>query len=161
MVRPAIIAGIVVLATSAPIAAQVPKQPGPQPGDGASVESVLTALYATVTRAKGQPFDWPRMRGLFLPGAQLVPASYAGTGEVQRYTVESFVTMIDESWARSAPLGSDRDQGFFERQVNTVKEQYGNIAMAFSTYEKGLPVPGARLTKGINTVQLVRSGGRW
>jgi hypothetical protein len=162
--RRAVIAAVttgLLLAATTPLVAQVAPQPGPQPGDGATVESMMTALYATVTRTRGQNFDWPRMRALFLPGAQLVPATQPATDSVRRYSVEAFVSMIDASWARSAPIGSDGDQGFYEREINLVKEEYGDVAIAFSTYEKGVQTAGAPRYRGINAIQLVKSRGRW
>jgi hypothetical protein len=42
-----------------------------------------------------------------------------------------------------------------------VVHQYGDIAMAFTTYAKGPHTPRAVQGRGINTVQLVRKDGRW
>jgi hypothetical protein len=125
------------------------------------VESVMKALYETVSRTRSQPFDWPRMRALFMSGAQLIPATQAATDTVQRYTVESFIAMIDASWQRSGLMGSERDNGFFEREISLVKDEYGDVATVFSTYEKGVPAPGAPVFRGINSVLLVKNRGRW
>jgi len=55
----------------------------------------------------------------------------------------------------------ERD-GFFEREIARRMETFGNIAHVFSTYESkhaaGDPAPFAR---GINSIQLLKDGGRW
>ena len=151
------VAGILIV--SARAGAQVAPQPGPQPGDGASIEALADALYATVTRQKGQPFDWPRLRALMLPSAQFINVAQPPTGTARALGTEEFIRLIDDSWR--TVLGTERDQGFTEKQISFVKEQYGNIAMAFSTYEKGTLAPGAARARGINPIQFVRGAGRW
>ncbi|HEX6065426.1 MAG TPA: hypothetical protein VFZ04_14445, partial [Longimicrobiales bacterium] len=66
---------------------------------------------------------------------------------------------IDTGW--KPIIGTDRDRGFFERQTNLVVEEFGDIAHAFTTYEKGPYEPRQIQARGINSVQLVKRDGRW
>ncbi len=87
------------------------------------------------SRAPGKPFQWDRLRSLFLPGARMIPNTEQTGGAFTTHTVDSFITWIDESWKRVG-IGSPNDRGFAESHVAGVTEQYGDIAHVMSTYEK-------------------------
>lgn len=125
----------------------------------ATIEGVMTELYASVTREPGKPFEWNRLRAIMLPGAIMLPQPRQTQGQNRIMSVEDFIAWIDGGWRNV--IGTDRDQGFFERQTNMVVDQYGDIAQVFTTYEKGPFRPRQILGRGINTVQLVRRDGRW
>lgn len=125
----------------------------------ATIEGVMTELYAAVTREPGKPFGWDRLRDIALPGAIMVPQARQRGGNLQPMSVEEFITWIDNGWR--TVIGTPNDRGFFERQLKLVVHQYGDIAMAFTTYEKGPYTPRAIQGRGINAVQLVRQDGRW
>ena len=125
----------------------------------ATIEGVMTELYAAVTREPGKPFAWDRLRGIALPGAIMVPQARQRGGNLQPMSVDEFITWIDNGWR--TVIGTPNDRGFFERQLKLVVHQYGDIAMAFTTYEKGPYTPRTIQGRGINTVQLVRKDGRW
>lgn len=140
------------LTTARPAAAQAPP-------DYSTVDGVLTELYASVTRAPGAPFAWDRLRAIMLPGGLLVPQRQMTGGETRMMDVEAFIAWIDAGWAPI--LGTLQDAGFFERQTNVIVEAYGDVAHAFSTYEKGPYEPRRVQGRGVNAVQLVRRDGRW
>ncbi|MFH0777497.1 MAG: hypothetical protein V2A71_02585 [Candidatus Eisenbacteria bacterium] len=55
-----------------------------------------------------------------------------------------------------------RREGFWEREVARRIERFGNIAHIFSTYESRIGDPkSAPVTRGINSVQVLRRGGLW
>ena len=70
------------------------------PADVSSPEALVRATYETVSRAPGKPFQWDRLRSLFLPGARMIPNTEQTGGTFTTHTVESFITWIDESWKR-------------------------------------------------------------
>jgi hypothetical protein len=93
------------------------------------------------------------------PGAIMLPQPRQTQGENRIMSVDQFIAWID---AGTNPIiGTPQDQGFYERQINLVVDQYGDIAQAFTTYEKGPYEPRRVIARGINTVQLVRRDGRW
>jgi hypothetical protein len=127
--------------------------------DHTTVEGIMTELYASVTRAPGAPFEWDRLRAIMLPGGIMLPQTRQTQGASRIMSVEDFITWIDEGW--KPIIGTARDRGFFERQTHLVVEQFGDVAHAFTTYEKGPYEPRAVQGRGINSVQLVRREGRW
>jgi len=147
-----------VLSTAIPLPAL--SQPAARPGDVESPDAVVRALYETVSRAPGQPFQWDRMRTLFLPGALMIPNTEQTRGTFTPHTVESFITWIDESWKRIG-IGSPNDRGFAESHVAGVTEQYGDIAHVMSTYEKHRWGDTTVVGRGINSIQLVKKDKRW
>ncbi len=55
-----------------------------------------------------------------------------------------------------------RPWGPRDREVWRRTERFGNVAHVFSTYESRVGSPdGDPVAAGINSVQLVRSNGRW
>ena len=129
--------------------------PAANPADVASIDAILGALYDVISGPAGQPRDWDRMRSLFVPGARLIPVRVKGDG-----SAEATVVDVEGYIARTAPFFAQ--EGFFEREVARKTEQFGNIAHVFSTYESrhalADPVP---FTRGINSIQLMKDGGRW
>jgi hypothetical protein len=124
-----------------------------------SVEGIMTELYASVSRLPGQPFAWDRLRAILLPGAIMLPQPRQTQSTSRIMNGDEFIEWIDSGW--KPIIGTASDHGFFERQTNLVVDQYGDIAQAFSTYEKGPHEPRQIQGRGINTVQLVRRDGRW
>ena len=124
-----------------------------------TIEGIMTELYASVTRQPGKPFEWDRLRAIMLPGAVMLPQTRQTQGQSRLMSVDSFIAWIDNGWR--TVIGTERDQGFFERQTNLVVDQYGDIAQAFTTYEKGPYQPRQIQGRGINAVQLVKRNGRW
>ena len=127
--------------------------------DYTTIDGVMTELYASVTRKPGAPFEWDRLRAIMLPGGIMLPQTRQTQGTSRIMSVDDFISWIDTGW--KPIIGTDRDHGFFERQTHLVVEQFGDIAHAFTTYEKGPYEPRRIQGRGINSVQLVRRDGRW
>lgn len=138
--------------TSAAAGAQAPS---PQQ----TIDGVMIELYAAVTREPGQRFAWDRLRAIMLPGAIMLPQPRQLQGRSQVMSVDQFIAWIDAG--TDPTIGTGRDQGFYERQINLIVDQYGDVAQAFTTYEKGPYQPRQVIGRGINTVQLVRRDGLW
>lgn len=130
------------------------------PADVASPEAVIAAAYDAISHAPGEPRDWDRFRSLHLPGAVMVPATEQTGGEFRVLSVEDFIEWVDDWQAQTAPLGSEADVGFFERQIHAVTQRYGDIAQVMSTYGKGVH-GGEAEPAGINSMSLVYDGNRW
>ncbi len=152
-------AAVLALSLAMPLALHAQESVPPPTHPSSTIEGVMTELYASVTREPGKPFAWDRLRGITLPGAIMVPQARQRQGKLETMSVEEFITWIDTGW--KPIIGTDRDRGFFEKQLKLVVHQYGDIAMAFTTYEKGPYAPRGVQGRGINTVQLVRKDGRW
>ena len=130
------------------------------PADVASPGAIRKAAYDAISRAPGEPIDWDRFRSLHLPDAVLVPATEQTGGEFIVMSVDDFIAWVDAWQEETAPIGSEADLGFFEREINAVTERYGDIAQTMSTYAKGVHGGEPQLA-GINSMQMVFDGTRW
>jgi len=129
--------------------------PAANPGDVATMDSIVAAVYDVISGPAGQKRSWDRFRSLFIPGARLIPTGRRQTGEVG-----SRVLTPDEYVTRSSPLLEQN--GFFEREVSRRVEKFGNIAHIFSTYEsRHKPDDAKPFARGINSIQLMNDGSRW
>ncbi|MGH7608143.1 MAG: hypothetical protein ACREME_12480 [Gemmatimonadales bacterium] len=144
------------LPLAAPAAAQTPSHPA-RPADVASPEAIVRALYEAVTRRPGEPFQWDRMRSLFLPNAILIPNTEQTGGAFRPLTVEEFIAWVKED----TTIGGPQDKGFQEEEIAHRMECYGDIALVFSTYQKHFWNDAVILGRGINAIQLVRWDDRW
>lgn len=122
--------------------------------DVATIDSIITALYAVISGPVGEPRQWERFTTLFHPDARLVPTRCPGAGPCSlrvltpaqyRQNADSLLVSI----------------GFTETELTRRVERYGSIAHAFSSYasfRNGEKTPFAR---GINSIQLFWDGSRW
>jgi len=145
------------VALSSPVAVQAQNAPRANPADVASPEALVRALYETVTRKPGEPFDWQRDRSLFLPTARLIPNTEQTDGSFRVLSLDEFIAWVDEH----TTVGGPEDKGFQEEEIATRIERFGDIAHAFSTYQKHFYGSGEILGRSINSIQMVRHDGRW
>lgn len=136
--------------------ATLPAQgPPANTADVASVDAVIEALYDVISGPAGQARDWGRFYSLFADGARLIPTGQRPDG--------SRVMMIwtPQEYVERAGVNLERN-GFFEREIGRVTEEFGQIAHVFSAYDSKRtladPEPFAR---GINSIQLRHDGTRW
>lgn len=143
-----------VLALATPLAAQSPS-PAPRPADVATIDGIITALYASISGGAGVERQWDRFRSLMAPGARLIPTGMRrdSTSVMRVQTPEEYITRNDSALKAG---------GFFETEIARKMDRYGNIVQLFSTYESRRterdPAPFAR---GINSIQLHNDGKRW
>jgi hypothetical protein len=126
---------------------------GPRASDTASPEAIVTALYDVISGPAGQARDWDRFRGLFAPGARLIPAAPRQDGSVP-------VALSPDDYIKRA--NDALLKGFFEREVSKKVDGFGTILHVFSTYEsKRAATDEKPFARGINSIQLMQHGGRW
>ena len=125
--------------------------------DMASIDSILLALYESISHeANGLP-NWDRMHSLFIKGARIIPPALESAPLVVM-DLETFVTRVDENLARK----EDDEEGFHEVEIARRIERFGNIAHVWSTYEtRHSPQDPAPVSRGINSFQLVNYDERW
>ena len=136
--------------------AEHPIWPTAQPSDVQSIDAIVSALYDVISGPRGQARDWNRMRSLFLPDAHLVPAR----AERDPHRADAVMLTIDGYIQRATPATAAN--GFFEHGIHNQVEEFGSIAHVWSTYETRHASSDARpFTRGINSIQLLKSGGRY
>jgi hypothetical protein len=132
----------------------------PSVSDGASVDAIVAALYASVSHATDGEPDWERMRAIFLPVGMLVPPKAPRDDIFTVLDVDGFQDRVRKGIAAQKQKGEQA--GFFEREIARKTDCFGNVCQVFSTYESRRAVSDEKpFVRGINSIQLVRDGRRW
>jgi hypothetical protein len=119
-----------------------------------TLEATLDALYASISFAKGAKPRLDLLRALFLPQGLLINNNTPETPAVMG--VEDFCGVVETA------LASGNLTEFHEKEIARTIEVFGNIAHVFSTYEARFDAASKEpFSVGINTIQLIRTGGRW
>jgi hypothetical protein len=127
---------------------------GPRVADVASPEAIVAALYDVISGPAGQARDWDRFKGLFAPGARLLPAAPRKDGSApMALSPDDYVQRTTDAFLKN---------GFFEQEAARRVEAFGTIVHVFSTYESRRAKSDERpFARGINSIQLMQHGGRW
>jgi hypothetical protein len=130
--------------------------PAAQPADVSTIDAIVAALYDVISGPRGQARDWNRMRSLFLPDARLIPSRT----DRNTHRSDAVILSLEDYILRAGPRMTS--EGFFERGIHNQIEQFGNIAHVWSTYESRHAAGDAKpIDRGINSIQLLKSGGRY
>jgi hypothetical protein len=152
------VTAFLLLGTALSASAQAPtRPPAPEarPADVATMDAIIAAVYDVISGPAGQGRDWDRMRSLFVPGARLIPTGRAPDGAVRSrvLTVEEYIELAGPQLEKN---------GFFEREIGRVAEQYGSIAHLMSAYESRNRAEDPKpFVRGVNSFQLLHDGSRW
>ncbi|WP_262693131.1 Cif family virulence factor [Kordiimonas aquimaris] len=123
------------------------------PADVATVDSIVAAVYASISGPKGQRRDWDRFRSLFFKDARLIPSGANTPAGATSLTVDAYIKRADQFFF---------DNGFFEREIGRAQHAYGNIVQVFSTYDSKRTLEDAEpFARGINSIQLLKHSDRW
>jgi hypothetical protein len=156
--RSLIAAGLLLAAGLA--SAQTRRREAPLPADALSVDSIVAALYASVSHAPDASPDFERMRGIFLYVGMLVPPAKPGE-EIKVTDVDGFAERYQKG-VEARKEKKEAGSGFFERETARRSDCFGNVCQIFSTYEsRHTASDAAPFQRGINSIQLVRDGKRW
>lgn len=125
----------------------------PRPEDVSSPEAIVKAMYDTISGPAGER-NWQRERSLFLPGARLIPIGKRihGNDGLRVLTVDEWIDDVSEFFA---------ENDFWESEITSHVDRFGNMAQIFSTYEARDREDGAPIGRGINSIQLVFDEERW
>jgi len=127
------------------------------PADVSSVDGVVEALYRAVSFAPGGEPDWQLLRFLMLPDAVLAQPAQ-GSDQVELLTVEEYIGRFKQA-LESSMLRKTGFHGTVARVSTTV---YGRLAHCLVVFEARTdPAAAQPLGRGVESIQLVRTGGRW
>lgn len=137
-------------------ATQDAKPPAPAPAPAAakadvdSIDAIVKSLYDVISGPAGQARDWNRFRSLFAPKAKL---TMVGLKKSRAMTPDEYVESAGPNLVAN---------GFFEKEIARRTDEFGDIAQSFSTYESRKKADDAKpFARGINSIQLMKSEGRW
>ena len=122
--------------------------------DVQSIDSIIEALYVSISGEKGEERDWERFRNLFIPEAKLMPTGVnrQGVAGYSAWGVEDYIPRVEKSFF---------ENGFLETEISKKVERFRNVAHVFSTYESRRTKEGAIIARGINSIQLFYDNNRW
>ena len=126
----------------------------PNPDDVNSIDGIIKAFYDIVSGPPGAPRNWDRDRTLYIEGVQFV---YVGAENSQSLPTISIMSH-EEFIRRSEPVLLN---GFFEREIYRITQNYGNIAHVLSTYESRQSENSPVTSRGVNSIRLFHDGNRW
>lgn len=130
----------------------------PLAGDGATPDSVVDALYESLSFEPGHPPNWDRFRSLFLRGALIVPPPEKPNGVIDAMDVETYIARVTPNICAPEVIAV----GMHEIDAARNVVEFGDLAHILSSTETIVgPETGEPISRGINSVQLARSGGRW
>ncbi len=124
--------------------------------DGRALRATLDELYAAFCFDAGSEADWNAIRELCAEGAAfLAPVA---PGRPPRATgVDGFLADF-RAYVASPSVAAT---GLHERITGVRLDGFGRIAHAFVAFEGFAPGDGRTLTRGLDSLQLVRDGERW
>ncbi len=126
--------------------------------DAASLDSIVKALYETVSFPPGRQPDFPRFKALMHPYGRIVPPRTEKGAPVDVLDTDSFITRSREYIVTT---GLER-QGFHEKEIARRTSLYGSIVHVFSTYEsRHTANDPAPFQRGINSIQVVKDAHRF
>lgn len=138
------------LLTASVFAQPAPKQTNT---DGASVDSIVAALYDVISGPPGER-DWERFQNLFTADARLITLRKQPDG--------TFAPIVMTTADYRQRAGEHfRREGFHERALANRVERFAHVAHVFSTYETKDGANQKVLGRGINSIQLLNDGKRW
>lgn len=119
-----------------------------------SIDGVVATLYGCISGPAGAARHWERFRGLFLPGARLVPTrrNPEGIAVADVFDVDGYI-------ASRSPYFAGND--FFESEIARQAFRFGHVAHVLSAYEARRRPEGEILWRGINSLQLFHDGRRF
>ena len=94
---------------------------GARPADVATVDSIVAALYDTISGPAGKVRDWDRLRSLFRNDGRMVVHSTGKDG-----AINTRVLSIEDYIARTTPVFAK--EGFYESELARKSEEFGQIA---------------------------------
>lgn len=121
-----------------------------------SMDSIIAALYDSISGGAGVQRDWDRFRNLFHPDARLIP-----TGKDQATGLQRATSFSPEDYVKRSE-GFMLKNGFFEKEIARKTIRFGNMVHLFSTYEgRNKETDEKPFLRGINSIQLLYDGKRW
>ena len=134
-------------------AAGAAQTPAADPTDVGTIEAIVHAYYDVINGPPGAPRQWRRDSTLYMPAATFVAMDV-------RDGKPSPSIMTPEQFRRTADSGMVRN-GFYETEIGSRIERFGNVAQVRSAYETRRKAGGPLTGRGVNYLMLYWDGSRW
>tara|TARA_R110000868_G_scaffold294140_1_gene554711 strand:+ start:62487 stop:63008 length:522 start_codon:yes stop_codon:yes gene_type:complete len=122
--------------------------------DVKSIDSIIEALYASISGNAGEQRDWDRFKNLFIEEGKLMPTFQNQEGKVGyvQWGLDEYIERVDKSFF---------ENGFHEDEISREVDSYRYITQVFSTYQSKRTKDGEVFARGINTIQVFNDGERY
>ncbi len=121
--------------------------------DTSSIDTMVKAIYESITFPEGEEPNMERFRQLFATQASFIRVTPEGT---TISNTEGFISSFKER------ISSGKLKSFSEAEISRRTNVYAHIAQVFSAYQKIMnPHDGGSPVRGINSLQLYHDGERW
>ena len=129
------------------------QSPAPDSADVNSIEGIVRAYYEVISGPPGAPRQWRRDSTLYMPAATFVAMDVKhGTPVASVMTPEEFRQRTNASFVKN---------GFFETEIGSRIERFGNVAQVRSAYETRRVYGGPVTGRGVNYLMVYWDGRRW
>ena len=123
------------------------------PAESLSIETIIPALYRTVSGDAGSIKDWALLKKLHAPNGIITPLFHKDGKPIAN------ISSVDEFIALNKKIF--KDINFYETEVASKIFTYGHMATILSHYESRDNRNSKPYSQGINSFQLVNDGRRW
>ena len=132
----------------------------PVPPEAVSVDTIVAALYASVSHEGSAMPDFEKLRSIFLPVGMLIPPKKPSEDIFTTLDADQFAERVKKGIAAQKEKGEPGS--FIEREIGRRADCFGNVCQIFSAYESRHAASDEKpFVRGINSIQLVRDGRRW
>ncbi len=129
------------------------QMPPANPADVGTIEGIVHAYYDVINGPPGAPRQWRRDSTLYMASAMFVAMDERDGKPVP-------AIMSPEDFRRRANAGMVKN-GFYEIEIGSRIERFGNVAEVRSVYETRNKEGGPLTGRGINYLMLYWDGTRW
>jgi hypothetical protein len=127
--------------------------PAADPADVGTIAGILHAWYDVINGPPGAPRQWRRDSTLYTAEATFVSLDQQdGKPKATIYTPEQYRQAVNASFVKN---------GFYETEIGSRVERFGDVAQARSVYETRRTAEGPVTARGINFILLYWDGTRW
>lgn len=150
-IRAVLVIGFVLSAASP--RALMAQLPAPDSADVNTIEGIVRAYYEVISGPPGAPRQWRRDSTLYMPAATFVAMDVRnGKPIASVMTPEEFRQRTNASFVKN---------GFFETEIGSRIERFGNVAQVRSAYETRQVYGGPVTGRGVNYLMVYWDGTRW
>ena len=141
---------VATMACAAPLVAQ---GPAADAADVSTIQGLVKAFYEVISGPAGAPRQWARDSTLYLPNAFFVAMDVKDGKPV-------YAILTAEEYRQRTNAGFVKN-GFFELEIGSRIERFGNVAQVRSVYETRRTADGPVTARGVNYLMLFWDGTRW
>ena len=123
------------------------------PDDLNLIQLLVDRLYRAISFDPGNRPPIENLRKLFIPEARLINNN---ADQPSLLTIDQFISAFREQ------IESGAITSFLENEISHITELFGKVAHRFSTYESRFdPKSVEPFSVGINSIQMLKIGGKW